>query len=55
LDPTWKICPFCEAEVGITASASLPRRRRGRTAEHTIVGSEHGFVDPSEHFGPPGV
>jgi hypothetical protein len=28
LDPTWKVCPFCEAEIG--AAAPVPRRSRRR-------------------------
>jgi hypothetical protein len=28
LDPTWKLCPFCEAEIGAVAPA--PRRARRR-------------------------
>ena len=28
LDPTWKVCPFCEAEIGVAAPA--PRRQRRR-------------------------
>jgi RNA polymerase subunit RPABC4/transcription elongation factor Spt4 len=28
LDPTWKVCPFCEAEIG--AAAPVPRRTRRR-------------------------
>jgi Double zinc ribbon len=28
LDPTWKVCPFCEAEIGTAAPA--PRRQRRR-------------------------
>jgi RNA polymerase subunit RPABC4/transcription elongation factor Spt4 len=36
LDPTWRICPYCEAEIpGVTPP---PRRRRRREAELT---SEH--------------
>jgi hypothetical protein len=34
LDPTWKVCPFCEAEIG--AAAPVPhrsRRRRESSAE----------------------
>lgn len=31
LDPTWKICPYCEAEVPGQSTAS--RRRRRRTSE----------------------
>jgi hypothetical protein len=33
LDPRWKICPFCEAEVGHQQST----RVRGRTAEESAV------------------
>jgi hypothetical protein len=32
LDPSWKICPYCEAEVGISATARRPARRRAREA-----------------------
>src|SRR4051812_27462961 len=28
LDPRWKICPYCEAEVGQAAQEPRPRRRR---------------------------
>jgi RNA polymerase subunit RPABC4/transcription elongation factor Spt4 len=30
LDPTWKVCPFCEAEVGVGREAIAPRRQRRR-------------------------
>src|SRR5256884_8180422 len=34
LDPAWKICPFCETEVGtITAGPRRPRRRRHTPSE----------------------
>ncbi len=29
LDPTWKVCPFCEAEIGVPAPT--PRRQRRRS------------------------
>jgi hypothetical protein len=32
LDPEWKICPFCEAEVGTQAPAQPQRRRRRASA-----------------------
>jgi hypothetical protein len=32
LDPTWKVCPFCEAEIGAPAPAPTPRRQRRRGA-----------------------
>jgi RNA polymerase subunit RPABC4/transcription elongation factor Spt4 len=30
LDPTWKVCPYCEAEVGVGREALPPRRQRRR-------------------------
>ena len=47
LEPQWKICPFCEAEVGSSPVPRRTRRRRessaeppvtGRSSEQTIVG-----------------
>jgi RNA polymerase subunit RPABC4/transcription elongation factor Spt4 len=33
LDPTWKVCPFCEAEIGVAEpDPVLPRRARRRSA-----------------------
>ncbi len=32
LDPRWKICPYCEAEVGQAAPEARPRRRRTAAA-----------------------
>ncbi|MEA2397435.1 MAG: hypothetical protein QOK25_991 [Thermoleophilaceae bacterium] len=32
LDPRWKICPYCEAEVPDYGGAPAPRRRPGRRA-----------------------
>jgi hypothetical protein len=32
LDPNWKICPFCETEVGAVAAAPRRTRRRRETA-----------------------
>jgi len=32
LDPRWKICPYCEAEVGQAAPEARPRRTRRTTA-----------------------
>src|ERR1700684_1875391 len=42
LDPTWKVCPFCEAEIGVAAPA--PRRQRRRPREAT---SETAAEQPS--------
>jgi len=34
LDPAWKVCPFCEAEIGTAApSPRRQRRRRETTSE----------------------
>jgi hypothetical protein len=35
LDPMWKICPFCEAEIG--GAARRPRRRR-ETSDQPVAG-----------------
>jgi hypothetical protein len=32
LDPRWKICPYCEAEVGQAAEGRRPRPRRAAAA-----------------------
>ena len=32
LDPTWKVCPFCEAEIGVGAPSPRRQRRRRETA-----------------------
>jgi predicted amidophosphoribosyltransferase len=39
LDPSWKICPFCESEVGSAAPAPRRTRRRRETAvaERAVV------------------
>ena len=38
LDPMWKICPFCEAEVGSSAPATRrSRRRRESTSEQPVA------------------
>ena len=40
LDPMWKICPFCEAEVGASAPTSRrARRRRDGVAEQPVAGA----------------
>src|SRR3712207_6430628 len=41
IDPTWKICPYCEAETGAaTASSSTRRRRRRETTDQPTVAAE---------------
>ncbi len=33
LDPAWKVCPFCEAEIGVAAPTPRRQRRRGASIE----------------------
>ena len=35
LDPDWKICPYCEAEI--PGKTPMPRRRRRRTEETAVA------------------
>jgi hypothetical protein len=37
LDPTWKICPYCEAEIGSVAAPRRPRRRRDTSEEPLLA------------------
>jgi len=46
LDPMWKICPFCEAEVGTSAPQPRRTRRRRETAPAEPVAAT-GYVEPS--------
>ena|SRR5579862_3519524 len=60
LDPNWRVCPYCEAEVGIAAAPQRrPRRRRegiseqpvpapGYTAERTSYPERGGATAPVE-------
>ncbi len=39
LDPMWKICPFCEAEIGSSAPTTRrSRRRRESASEQPVAG-----------------
>ena len=40
LDPGWKICPFCETEVGAAAPTARRRRRRARPGGASLDGAE---------------
>ena len=40
IDPTWKLCPYCEAETGAVPPPSARRRRRGRTSEEPVTAAE---------------
>jgi hypothetical protein len=53
LDPRWKLCPYCEAEVGAAAPsrASEPGRRpRPRRAAARAAPAERGSDRPSERL-----
>ncbi len=39
LDPTWKVCPFCESEVGAVAVQPRRPRRRPSTSEQPVAGT----------------
>jgi hypothetical protein len=47
LDPSWKICPFCEAEIGNIPPARRTRRRREVSAEGAVASS----LDPASPGG----
>ena len=51
LDPSWKICPFCEAEIGtLAASPRRARRRRDGATEQPAAPSS---VYPADRGGGP--
>ena len=37
IDPTWKLCPYCEAETGASPPSSTRRRRRSTTDQPTVA------------------
>jgi hypothetical protein len=39
LDPTWKICPYCESEVGSMPPPRRTRRRRESALEPPVAGT----------------
>jgi len=39
LDPAWKICPFCEAEIGAVPSTPRRARRRREGTEQPVAGT----------------
>ncbi len=39
LDPVWKICPFCESEIGAVPVQTRRPRRRASTSEQPVAGS----------------
>ena len=40
IDPTWKLCPYCEAETGASPPPSARRRRRRETTDQPTVAHE---------------
>jgi hypothetical protein len=62
LDPNWKICPFCEAEVGAPPPPTRRTRRRRETTsserpvsgtgERPVAGLAEGGVAPAERGRP---
>ena len=40
IDPTWKLCPYCEAETGASTPSSTRRRRRRETTDQPTVATE---------------
>src|SRR4051794_8927564 len=47
IDPTWRVCPFCEAETS-AATPSSTRRRRRQTTEQSPVAAEVAQPEPVE-------
>jgi hypothetical protein len=60
LDPRWKICPFCESEIGAVPQAPRRARRRRETTPEQAVAGTAGLAEPStsaaraERTGPSG-
>jgi len=47
LDPTWKICPYCEAEIGaMPPQARRVRRRREGTSEQAVAPATPAASEP---------
>jgi hypothetical protein len=40
IDPTWKLCPYCEADTGASPPPSARRRRRSATTDQPTVATE---------------
>jgi Double zinc ribbon len=40
IDPSWKLCPYCEAETGASTPSSKRRRRRSTTTDQPTVAHE---------------
>ncbi len=59
LDPAWKVCPFCESEIGAVAVQPRRPRRRATTSEQPVAGpvrAERGGGSARvERSSPPGL
>src|SRR6201994_3761693 len=47
LDPTWKVCPYCEAEIGAPAPAPRRPRRRSAAAERSTADATTATEQPT--------
>ncbi len=47
LDPSWKICPYCESEIGAAAPTPRRTRRRRETSEQPIASTAAGRGESS--------
>jgi double zinc ribbon protein len=45
LDPNWRVCPYCEAEVGTVTASPRARRRRREGGVEQPVGPGTGFPE----------
>jgi RNA polymerase subunit RPABC4/transcription elongation factor Spt4 len=51
LEPSWRVCPYCESEVGTAAQPSRPRRRREILADRPETPSEYPVAGPAGEIG----
>jgi hypothetical protein len=47
LDPIWRICPYCETEVGTIQASPRRARRRAAASEHSVAGTAGEAAGPS--------
>ena len=47
IDPSWKLCPYCEAETGAVPPPSARRRRR-QTTDQATVAADIAQPEPAE-------
>src|ERR1700759_5385257 len=51
IDPTWRICPFCEAETNAPTPSSTRRRRRQTTDQATVAAERPSELSASSDGG----